>query len=271
MASRYPTRAAFTLVELLVVVGIIAILIAMLMPALRRARLMTQRTQCLAQIRQIGTAFAAYAAANKGYTPVQVVPYVPNWADPAQYDRAPDPAGAYLAGRSGFSALLPYLAKEKRVFACPVAYEYAWNSESDNPNEISDTSYMGNQAVHDRKLSKIRRSAEVVYLQENRHRWHIAWLRPARVSGFGVRPEVYSMWCWYNPAVHAGGKPWGQEYSNLHEDGGNLLFVDGHAEYRKNGTLRARDFGLTGGPGAGGTADDPPTTVHSQTYLCEFE
>ena len=43
----------FTLVELLVVIGIIAILIAMLMPALRRARLMTQRTQCLAQIRSV--------------------------------------------------------------------------------------------------------------------------------------------------------------------------------------------------------------------------
>jgi len=35
--------------------------------------------------------------------------------------------------------------------------------------------------------------------------------------------------------------------------------------------LRARDFGLTGGAGAGGTADDRNNTVHSQTYLCEFE
>ena len=271
MPSHRRPPAAFTLVELLVVVGIIAVLIALLMPALRRARLLAQRTQCLAQIRQIGTAFASYTAQNKGYTPVQVYDYVPNWADPAQYDSPPVASGAHLTGRSGFSALLPYLTGEKRVFVCPVAYDYSWNSAADNHNDVSDTSYMGNQAVHDRRLSKIRRSAEVVYLQENRHRWHIAWLRPARVSAPGARPEIYGMWCWNNPTPHAGGRPWGQEYSNLHESGGNLLFVDGHAEYRKNGALRARDFGLTSGPGAAGSPDDRSTTVHSQTYRCEFE
>src|SRR5215210_1523836 len=123
--TRRASRAsAFTLVELLVVVGIIAVLIAILMPALRRARQVAQRTQCLAQIRQIGT---AYVAQNKGYTPVQVYDYIPNWADPAQYDSPVVPSGAHLNGRSGFAALLPYLGGEKKVFACPVAYEYAWN------------------------------------------------------------------------------------------------------------------------------------------------
>ena len=269
MQPRQRLPGAFTLVELLVVVGIIAVLIAILMPALRRARLIAQRTQCLGQIRQIGTAFASYVAQNRGRTPVQVYDYVPNWADPAQYDSPPVPSGTHLTGRSGFAALLPYLGGDKRVFVCPVAYDYAWNSAADNPNAVSDTSYMGNAAVHDRRLSKIRRSAEVVYLQENRHRWHIAWLRPARVSAINATPSVYSAWCWNNPTAHAGGQPWGQEYSNLHEAGGNLLFVDGHAEYRKNAALRARDFGLAAG--AGGSPDDRPTTAHGTTYLCEFE
>jgi prepilin-type N-terminal cleavage/methylation domain-containing protein/prepilin-type processing-associated H-X9-DG protein len=271
MSVRRQDRTGFTLVESLVVIGIIALLISILFPALRRARLLAQRTQCLSQLRNIGNAFAMYVAENKGRTPVQIYNYVPNWADPAQYDRPPQPNGSHLTGRSMFAALLPYLTKEKRVFVCPVAYEYAWNSAADNPTEMSDTSYMGNEAIVNRRMAQVRRSAQVVLVQENRHRWHIAWLRPARVSALGARPAVYSMWCWNNPTPHAGGKPWGQEYSAIHESGGNLLFADGHAEYRKHTSLRARDFGLTGGAGVGGTADDVNTTVHSQTYLCEFD
>jgi len=264
-------RTAFTLVELLVVIGIIAVLISILMPALRRARQHAQRTACLSQMRQIGVALAGYCAEHKGRTPVQIYDAVRNWGDPAVYDSPPLPNGGHLVNRSGFAALLPYLGAEKRVFACPASFDYTWNNPADNATALSDTSYMGNQAVHDRRLAKIRRSAEVVYVQENRFRWNIAWLRPARVTPVNARPQVYSMWCWQNPNNHRGGRPWGQEYSNNHEEGGNLAFVDGHAEYRKHAALRARDFGLTGGPGAGGTADDRNNTVHSQTYLCEFE
>src|SRR5690242_2968408 len=59
-------RRAFTLVELLVVIGIIAILIAMLLPALSRAREQAKRTQCMSNIRQLMTGWLIYAQENKG-------------------------------------------------------------------------------------------------------------------------------------------------------------------------------------------------------------
>src|SRR5215216_5318634 len=69
-----PRRKAFTLVELLVVIGIIAVLIGILMPALNQARRQARRVQCLSSLRTIGHAYFMYSQTNRGFWPVAVHP-----------------------------------------------------------------------------------------------------------------------------------------------------------------------------------------------------
>jgi prepilin-type N-terminal cleavage/methylation domain-containing protein/prepilin-type processing-associated H-X9-DG protein len=61
------SRKGFTLVELLVVIGIIAVLVAFLLPALRRARETANLAACLSNLRQIGTASHSFANDHRGY------------------------------------------------------------------------------------------------------------------------------------------------------------------------------------------------------------
>lgn len=102
-------RRAFSLVEVLVVIGIIALLIAMLMPALRAARDHARRVACASQLRQVGTALLMYANANHGWLPA--------WSGWHTY-----PAGGPedQEGPAWTIELMPYIGSpDSAVYNCP--------------------------------------------------------------------------------------------------------------------------------------------------------
>ena len=107
MSSHHATscrsaRRAFTLVELLVVIGIIALLISILLPALNRARESARRVTCSTHLQQMGQAYAMYGVENRNWLPAC---YDPNsetnarwWAQKLQgYLKVKVPIGTFGA------------------------------------------------------------------------------------------------------------------------------------------------------------------------------
>lgn len=83
---RNPTPRAFTLVELLVVIGIIAILVSLLIPALGRAKSQANIVKCQTQLREIFSCFKFYELEYKGYWPVARLNGIRIAGTPRPYD-----------------------------------------------------------------------------------------------------------------------------------------------------------------------------------------
>ncbi|MCC6424708.1 MAG: DUF1559 domain-containing protein [Phycisphaerales bacterium] len=107
------SRTAFTLVELLVVIGIISVLISMLLPALNRARQSAQSVQCLSNLRQIGLAIQMYANGNKQSYP----PFSFWWRTNLATN---DNLNNFNAGSWAAELVRQGLIKAPPLFHCPV-------------------------------------------------------------------------------------------------------------------------------------------------------
>ena len=145
---------AFTLVELLVVIGIIALLIAILLPALSKARKQAATTKCLSNLRQLMQATQMYINDNQGFLPYngcgdgpgakQGGPYLANWLYTPDVsvngNQGVAASGSFTSSDVESGALWQYL-NHREVYRCPLDTSPPSVSSSGGPLFNALTSY----------------------------------------------------------------------------------------------------------------------------------
>jgi prepilin-type N-terminal cleavage/methylation domain-containing protein len=114
-AAHQGERAAFSLIELLVVIAVIALLLAILAPSLDRAKELTRRAVCAADMRSVGTALFAYAQDHAGVTPAGSPHWPYDWYGQESVWHPITPETRYNVGLMIDTGHL----SEPRLFYCP--------------------------------------------------------------------------------------------------------------------------------------------------------
>jgi prepilin-type processing-associated H-X9-DG protein/prepilin-type N-terminal cleavage/methylation domain-containing protein len=220
-------RRAFTLVELLVVIGIIALLIAILLPSLSKARQSAMTLKCAAQMRSLGQAVNLYAGQYKGKIPRDT------FADSYFFANLLSP---YLGGveiptdRYKDINFIYDAYKTYKVYQCPTGDDqytlmYTVNS-IDFERYLRTHAY---EATPVTNVVRVPKPAELAYIMEVN-------------LGPPMNPRRFDNWDVWNPLTQAtfdaSGKPNVAELRMIsstdkrHGGRTNLVFLDGHVETR---------------------------------------
>jgi prepilin-type processing-associated H-X9-DG protein len=201
------------------VIAIIAILAAILFPVFAQAREKARTTTCLSHMKQLGLGLQMYAQDYDETLPPR---------NDGTYDFAVSPIPNFLG------SLVPY-TKNTQILTCPSSVDDIAAgpcSRTQKCTEKSCTNYLGNAVVVGRALAAVPAPADIVYLQELWNRRCTAFLRPRWTGG-----NNYSWWRYER-------EPGKNNYTTIHMEGGNLVFADGHAKWRKGQSMRSGMFGL---------------------------
>jgi prepilin-type N-terminal cleavage/methylation domain-containing protein/prepilin-type processing-associated H-X9-DG protein len=239
--ARRPVRRrwrarAFTLVELLVVITIIAILAALLLPSLAKAKGEGQRANCLGNLRQLTLCWEMYAEDNQGI-------FAPNnWID--DVGAGVDPATSWCEGNaltdtttSNIQAglLFPY-NRSTAIYHCPSDVSTIVDASGNPLPQLRTRSYNMSQSVNGLGLMWDAQEGYIVDAVQPcfEKLSQVTNPPPAQLLVFVDENEGTLLDDQFGyPMINEGNDLWWDMPSNRHNQGGNLSFADGHAEYWK--------------------------------------